>query len=137
VESTILLSKTIGIPELFIAITIIAVGTSIPDLISSAIVARQGRGEMAFSNAVGSNVFDILVGIGLPALIFLLINNNTIYINRENLLISIGTLFLSIFIILAFLLANRWKLGIKAGILLLLVYLAYIIYLVISEVWGG
>jgi len=126
VESTIIISEAIGIPEIFIAITIIAVGTSIPDLISSAIVARQGRGEMAISNAVGSNVFDILIGIGLPALIFLLINGGAIVVDNKGYLPSIIVLFASIIIIFLFLMINRWKLGIKAGILLLIVYLLYI-----------
>ena len=126
VESTIIISEAIGIPEIFIAITIIAVGTSIPDLISSAIVARQGRGEMAISNAVGSNVFDILVGIGLPVLIFLLINGGTIVVENERYIPSIVVLFGSIIIIFVFLMINRWKLGIKAGILLLIIYLLFI-----------
>jgi len=131
VESTIVISKTIGIPEILIAITIIAMGTSIPDLISSAIVARQGRGEMAFSNAVGSNVFDILIGIGVPSLIFILIHSGTIPVNNEKLLPSILVLFSSILIILAFLLINRRKLGKWSGVFLLAIYLFYLIWIII------
>lgn len=126
VESTIIISEVIHIPEFFIAITIIAIGTSIPDLISSAIVARQGRGEMAISNAVGSNVFDILVGIGLPVLIFILINGGATVVNNEGYIPSIIVLFGSIIIIFLYLMINRWKLGIKAGILLLIIYLLFI-----------
>jgi len=47
-------------------ITFIAAGTSIPDLITSVIVARQGHGDMAVSSSIGSNIFDILVGLPLP-----------------------------------------------------------------------
>ena len=134
VESTIVISEVIGIPEIFIALTIIAIGTSIPDLISSTIVARQGRGEMAISNAVGSNVFDILVGIGLPALIFLLINGGTIVVNNERFLPSIIVLFSSILIIFMFLMINRWKLGIKAGVILLIIYILFIAWEIMG-VW--
>ena len=134
VESTIIISEVFRIPEIFIAITIIAVGTSIPDLISSAIVARQGRGEMAISNAVGSNVFDILIGIGLPSLIFLLINSGTISVDNQWLLPSVSVLFGSIIIIFVFLLISRWKLGIKAGVSLLIIYLLYLIW-VVRDVW--
>ncbi|KAF7221459.1 sodium/potassium/calcium exchanger 3-like [Nothobranchius furzeri] len=47
-------------------ITFLAAGTSVPDCMASLIVARQGMGDMAVSNSIGSNVFDILVGLGLP-----------------------------------------------------------------------
>lgn len=51
-------------------LTILAAGTSIPDLITSVIVARKGLGDMAVSSSVGSNIFDITVGYGClkPAL---------------------------------------------------------------------
>jgi sodium/potassium/calcium exchanger 4 len=47
-------------------VTILAAGTSVPDAIGSLLVARDGQGDMAVSNAIGSNVFDILLGLGLP-----------------------------------------------------------------------
>ncbi|RXM97087.1 Sodium/potassium/calcium exchanger 3 [Acipenser ruthenus] len=47
-------------------ITFLAAGTSVPDCMASLIVARQGMGDMAVSNSIGSNVFDILIGLGLP-----------------------------------------------------------------------
>ncbi|CAG7713527.1 unnamed protein product, partial [Allacma fusca] len=53
--------ETIGIPESVSGLTLLAAGTSIPEIFSSVIVARQGLGSMAFSNSVGSNTFDILI----------------------------------------------------------------------------
>ena len=47
-------------------ITFLAIGTSIPDAIGSMVVARAGEADMAIANAVGSNVFDILLGLGFP-----------------------------------------------------------------------
>jgi len=47
-------------------VTVLAAGTSVPDAIGSLLVARDGQGDMAVSNAIGSNVFDILLGLGLP-----------------------------------------------------------------------
>ena len=61
VESAIGLSNILKIPEVIIGLTVLAIGTSVPDMISSVIVAKQGRSGMAVSNAVGSNIFDILV----------------------------------------------------------------------------
>merc|ERR1719218_538056 len=46
--------------------TLLAAGTSIPDLVSSIAVARIGEGDMAVSSSIGSNIFDILVGLPLP-----------------------------------------------------------------------
>ena len=54
--------ETIGITEEIMGLTILATGTSIPDLITSVIVARKGLGDMAVSSSVGSNIFDITVG---------------------------------------------------------------------------
>ncbi|CAJ0962946.1 unnamed protein product [Ranitomeya imitator] len=57
---------TLGIPDVIMGITFLAAGTSVPDCMASLIVARQGLGDMAVSNSIGSNVFDILIGLGLP-----------------------------------------------------------------------
>ena len=53
-------------------LTLLAAGTSVPDLLSSVIVARMGEGDMAVSSSIGSNIFDILVGLPLPWLCFTL-----------------------------------------------------------------
>ncbi|KAF0029379.1 hypothetical protein F2P81_018484 [Scophthalmus maximus] len=57
--------ETIGITEEIMGLTILAAGTSIPDLITSVIVARKGLGDMAVSSSVGSNIFDITVGYAI------------------------------------------------------------------------
>lgn len=54
------------IDPFIIGVVILAIGTSVPDALASFIVARDGHGDMAISNALGSNVFDILLGLGLP-----------------------------------------------------------------------
>ena len=55
-----------GIHPAIMGVTVLAAGTSVPDAIGSLLVARDGQGDMAVSNAIGSNVFDILLGLGLP-----------------------------------------------------------------------
>ncbi len=47
-------------------LTILAAGTSVPDLLTSVIVAKQGFGDMAVSSSIGSNIFDVLVGLPVP-----------------------------------------------------------------------
>lgn len=67
-----ILGNTIGVPPVVMGYTVLAAGTSVPDLISSVIVARMGEGDMAVSSSIGSNIFDILVGLPLPWLLFCL-----------------------------------------------------------------
>lgn len=65
-----IIGNTIGIPSVIMGLTILAAGTSVPDLLSSVIVARRGAGDMAVSSSIGSNIFDILVGLPVPWLLF-------------------------------------------------------------------
>ena len=55
-----------GIPDNIMGLTVLAAGTSVPDLLTSIIVAKAGNGDMAVSSSIGSNIFDILVGLPLP-----------------------------------------------------------------------
>lgn len=67
---TEIIGNTIGIPQVVMGYTILAAGTSVPDLLSSVIVARRGSGDMAVSSSIGSNIFDILVGLPLPWILY-------------------------------------------------------------------
>jgi len=86
-----------GIHPAIMGCTILAAGTSVPDAIGSLIVAKNGQGDMAVSNAIGSNVFDILLGLGIPWMLNGLIYGTRLHVDAENLvplsLILIGTLF--------------------------------------------
>lgn len=64
-----IIGTTLGIPDTVMGLTFVAAGVSIPDALSSIAVIKEGYGDMAVSNAVGSNVFDILICLGLPWLI--------------------------------------------------------------------
>ena len=59
----------LGVPEFLMGLTVLAAGTSVPDALSSILVARNGQGNMAVCNVLGSNVFNILLGLGLPWLV--------------------------------------------------------------------
>jgi len=87
-------------------VTVLAAGTSVPDAIGSLLVAREGKGDMAVSNAIGSNVFDILLGLGLPWLLSATIYGSSgLSVDAENLvplsIILFGTLFAVYFVALA------------------------------------
>lgn len=62
----VIIGTTLGIPDTVMGLTFVAAGVSVPDALSSIAVIKEGYGDMAVSNAVGSNVFDILICLGLP-----------------------------------------------------------------------
>lgn len=64
------IGNTVGIPDVVMGLTVLAAGTSVPDMLSSVIVARRGEGDMAVSSSIGSNIFDILVGLPVPWFLF-------------------------------------------------------------------
>jgi K+-dependent Na+/Ca+ exchanger-like protein len=127
VEVAVQTAHLLNIPEAIIALTVLAVGTSIPDLFSSIIVAKQGRGDMAVSNAVGSNIFDILVGLGLPFLIVMLLSGEVIEAGGS-LISSVLILFGSVVFLIALVVIPRWKVGKLTGILLIGAYILYVIF---------
>ena len=132
VESAIGIAHILNISEAIIAVTILAIGTSVPDLFSSVIVSKQGRGGMAISNAIGSNIFDILIGLGLPFLLIILITGGNINLHIDNLDMSVWFLLASVVVLLGLFIINKWVVGKKMGVFLILLYVAYIIWAVIN-----
>ncbi len=131
VELAVIFSEALNIPEAVIALTVLAIGTSVPDLFSSMIVARQGRGGMAVSNAIGSNIFDILVGLGLPLLIFMLIHGGSINSGNSDFTGSAILLFASVILLSLLLVVSKWKIGKVSGLILLGLYVFYVAHEII------
>ena len=128
VTSAIHVSAALGIPEVIIALTVVALGTSIPDLIASVVVARQGRPGMAINNAIGSNIFDILIGLGLPFLLLFVFSTHTIQVDNGNLWASFMLLMGSIVILVLGFLISKWKTNRIIGWLLIILYFLYLLY---------
>ncbi|XP_061628131.1 sodium/potassium/calcium exchanger 3-like isoform X1 [Phyllopteryx taeniolatus] len=126
---------TLGIPDVIMGITFLAAGTSVPDCMASVIVARQGLGDMAISNSIGSNVFDILVGLGLPwALQTLCIDYGSIvHLNSRGLIFSVGLLLASVFFTVVGVHLNKWTLDWKLGLVCLVMYAIFLCFSVLIE----
>ncbi|KAJ7401699.1 Sodium/potassium/calcium exchanger 4 [Pitangus sulphuratus] len=126
---------TLGIPDVIMGITFLAAGTSVPDCMASLIVARQGLGDMAVSNTVGSNVFDILVGLGVPwGLQTMAIDyGSTVKINSKGLVYSVGLLLGSVALTVFGIHANKWKLDRKLGIYVLFLYAVFLCLSIMIE----
>ncbi|XP_073720991.1 sodium/potassium/calcium exchanger 4-like isoform X1 [Misgurnus anguillicaudatus] len=126
---------TLGIPDVIMGITFLAAGTSVPDCIASLIVARQGLGDMAVSNTIGSNVFDILVGLGLPWGIQTMAVNygSEVQINSRGLVYSVVLLLGSVALTVLGIHVNRWRLDFKLGIYVLVLYAIFLCFSIMIE----
>jgi len=135
VELAEIFGKTMGIPDVVMGLTILAAGTSVPDLLSSVIVAQQGEGDMAVSSSIGSNIFDVAFGLPLPWFIFnvvSIINNCECPIvvsgDTTSLLISICTLLAMVAAIIVVIMYNGWKMTHQLGAAMFILYFAYLVF---------
>ena len=133
VESAVVSAKILGIPSVIIGLTVLAAGTSVPDLLSSIIVAKKGQAGMAISNGIGSNIFDILFGLGFPWLIAYIFLGQKITVATENLNSSIILLFATVIAILFLFIIRKWRIGKYAGYFLIGLYLIYIVWVILES----
>ena len=132
VESGISLANAVGVPPVIVALTILAPGTSVPDMISSIVVAKQGRGGMAVANAVGSNIFDILIGLGLPWLLIIISGRKYIEVMAAGIATSTWLLLGSVLVLYVFMLTGR-RLARTEGYVLVVGYIAYVTWMYIGQ----
>ncbi|XP_055990424.1 sodium/potassium/calcium exchanger 4 isoform X2 [Sorex fumeus] len=130
-----IIGYTLGIPDVIMGITFLAAGTSVPDCMASLIVARQGLGDMAVSNTIGSNVFDILVGLGIPwGLQTMVINyGSTVTINSRGLVYSVVLLLGSVALTVLGIHLNKWRLDRKLGVYVLVLYAIFLCFSIMIE----
>mmetsp|Transcript_833 Transcript_833/g.1829 ORF Transcript_833/g.1829 Transcript_833/m.1829 type:complete len:780 (-) Transcript_833:456-2795(-) len=130
-----IVGNTIGIPSVVMGYTVLAAGTSVPDLLSSVIVARMGEGDMAVSSSIGSNIFDILVGLPLPWLIFTLwpTTPDVVMIQAKGIWQSIFILVGMLFAIIALVHCQGWKMTRTLGGLMFLLYFAFLVQAILTE----
>ncbi|XP_037036753.1 sodium/potassium/calcium exchanger 3 isoform X2 [Bradysia coprophila] len=127
-----ILGDTLKIPDSVMGITFLAAGTSVPEAVSSVIVAKQGHGSMGISNSIGSNTFDILLCLGLPWLIkasFLPVKPGHHYvgINSAGLEYSAISLLSTLLMLYVAFSLNKFKLDRKVGHTCLLMYAVFLI----------
>jgi len=126
VEAISAIGNTFGIPDIVMGFTIVAAGTSIPDLLSSVVVAREGRGDMAVSSSIGSNIFDILVGLPLPWLVFSIYWGRPVIVQTEAIGASIIILIAMLFVVLLAIVAFKWRMTKGLGVVMFLLYVLFV-----------
>lgn len=113
----------LGMSQTLVGLTIVSIGTSLPELVTSIVAARKNEVDMAIGNAVGSNIFNILMVLGISATI------SPVTLLRENI---IDIIILMIFTMLVWLFAGtKRKISRKEGIIMALIYLVYCGYIII------
>ena len=122
-----ILGYTYSIPECVLGMTFLAAGSSLPDAIASLVVAKQGSGDMAVSNCIGSNVFDMLC-LGIPWMIktTVITPNSVVHIQSENIFFTSGILIASIICTVLLIALNKWRLDEKLGVVFLVMYLLFL-----------
>ena len=108
-------------------LTFLAAGTSVPDLITSVLVAKQGKGDMAVSSSVGSNIFDVCVGLPLPWLLYTAIFHKSVEVNSEGVGCSVSLLFMMLVLVFLSIVIFRWKMTKAMGVIMMILYFVFVI----------
>ena len=126
VEGASELAKIIGISERMIALTVVALGTSLPELVTSVTATKKGEYDIAIGNVIGSNIFNIGMVIGVPvSLIGGIQSINFSYIDIIVMISSALLLFLFSF--------NDNKITKKEGVVFLLIFVIYYSYVIFGR----
>jgi cation:H+ antiporter len=124
VESATYIATALNISERIIGLTVIAIGTSLPELITSLVACKKGENEFALGNIIGSNIFNILFILGIAGLISpLAIDNNLMF---DTIFLVAGSLITIIFVYTLKTLSRR------EGTVMVLMYLGYMTWAVLQ-----
>lgn len=124
VDSAVSLARILGISERIIALTIVSIGTSLPELATSLIAAKKGNSDLAVGNVVGSNIFNIFFILGVSAII------SPLPVHKEFLSDFIVNLALNVMLLVFAFSGKERKIDKKEGTVLLLSYFAYTYFLI-------
>ena len=113
----------LGMSQTLVGLTIVSIGTSLPELVTSVVAARKNEVDMAVGNAVGSNIFNILMVLGIASAI------NPVSLIRENV---IDIIILVVFSVVVWIFAaTKKKISRKEGIAMVAMYLVYAVYIIL------
>ena len=115
------IARMFGLSETLIGLTIVAMGTSLPELVTSIVAARKGRNDIAMGNVIGSNLFNIFLILGVSSVI------TPIPVQATSI---VDCLFLIAISAVFYLPARKGKLGRVPGIAMVAMYAVYTVYLI-------
>lgn len=129
VNSATSIAYSLGMSEKLVGLTIVAIGTSLPELVTSIVAALKGENDIALGNVLGSNIFNILLILGLSSLI------NPIPVSQTLMVDFIYLIFISIFMmgLIFFNKSKEKKLNRLEGALLIALYIGYMTFIIIRN----
>lgn len=116
------LARILGLSETLIGLTIVAIGTSLPELVTSVVAAKMGENEIAMGNVIGSNLFNIMFILGVSSVL------NPISVEATAF---IDTCVLVVITFVFWFIAQKMEMGKKFGLPMILVYILYTIYIIL------
>ena len=123
VDKACIIARSWGVSQNFIGLTIIAIGTSLPELVTSIVATRKGDSSLALGNAIGSNLFNILFILGMSSVI------SPLHVLDESV---IDCLLLTVSAVILYLFArSKKKMTRLEGVICILLYISYTAYLLI------
>jgi cation:H+ antiporter len=125
VNGAISAAEHFGLSEAFIGLTVVAIGTSLPELVTSAVAAYRKNTDIAMANIIGSNVFNLLWVLGISAIIKPMSFDSSL---NADILILLGASCLILFSLVTGKVKNQ--IGKPTGTLFILLYLTYVVFLI-------
>ena len=123
VDAASRIASDLGMSQTLIGLTIVSIGTSLPELVTSVVAARKNEVDMAVGNAVGSNIFNILMVLGIASAI------NPVSLIRENVIDII--ILVAFSVVVWIFAATKKKISRKEGIAMVAMYLVYAVYIIL------
>lgn len=126
VNNAVEVAKHFGLSEKLISVTILAIGTSLPELVTSVSAAFKGKSDIAIGNILGSNIFNMLLIIGVSAMIKPIVYNTSY--NLDMIFLIVGTLVLSLFPVIP----PKNKMSRGNGLVYVMLYVGYLVSLLVK-----
>ncbi|MFH1711625.1 MAG: sodium:calcium antiporter, partial [Patescibacteria group bacterium] len=125
------IALALGVSQTFIGLTIVAIGTSLPELVASIVAARKGEPDLAVGNIVGSNIFNILLVLGVTSIIKPIEVTQSGIQDAAVALLAMIILFIAMFVDKSSDQTETRSINRKSAVVFLTFYIAYIVYIVI------
>lgn len=123
VNSATAIAKTFGMSNTLIGLTIVAIGTSLPELVTSIVAAKKGEADLALGNVIGSNIFNLLLVLGISSTV------HTIEVKFDSIIDTSLLLIVNV-VVLAIVLKKKSSIGKGVGVFMILMYVVYTGYII-------
>lgn len=127
VEGAKVIASNFGMSDSLIGLTVVALGTSLPELVTSIVAARKGESDIAIGNVIGSNIFNILFVLGVSSVITPIVINAADVVNSmyDIIIVALSTLLVYIPVV------RKQKISRPVGIVMVIAYIVYTAYIII------